>query len=357
MPIATGQFTIVDYNDALTLSGYISSNRPKTQMFNQDNGGYNPDWKTTNVVLTPSLYILGSTSDIISNSDVQTIEWFDVSNGTETKITSNTQYTVATSKPCALTIKDNVLAGLPGKDYMCKITYKDPSTGLSLIHKMSITFGRVVNGSGIADAVAWCPDGNVFKNGTVASLKAICELWRGSVVDSTNVTYQWYQQDSSIVTDQGAGVGWRKLTDAASVVTGTTASTLVVYPAAVTSYAVFKCLVKDTDSASTTYNQTFQDTITFIDNSDPYQVVITSTGGDVFKNGVGSTTLSAKVFQAGTEIDISGTKFTYKWYKYNKDGTLVTGFGGTGINYKTGKSLSVGDDDVDVKSTFMVEVN
>lgn len=37
MSKAQGQFTIVDYNDALTLTGYIGSNLAKTQMFNPDN--------------------------------------------------------------------------------------------------------------------------------------------------------------------------------------------------------------------------------------------------------------------------------------------------------------------------------
>lgn len=357
MAVATGQFTIIDYNDALTLTGYIGSNKAKTQMFNPDNNSYNPDWSTGNLVLTPSLFKLGTASDIITDAAVQSIDWYDVTNGTETLITANASYAIGASKPKALTVKTNVLAGLPGKDFMCKIVYRDPSTNLDLIYKMSISFSRVVNGGGIADAVAWCPDGNVFKNGTVASLKAQCDLWRGSVIDSTLVGYQWYQQDSSVTTDQGGGIGWRKLIDAANVVTGTTSNILVIYPSAVNVYGVFKCIAKDTDSGSNTYNQFFVDTVTIADQSDPLQVTITSTGGDVFKNGVGSTTLTAKVYQAGNEIDTAGTKYTYKWFKYDKDGTLVANFGGTGINFKAGKTLAVGDADVDIKATFSVEVN
>lgn len=48
------------------------------------------------------------------------------------------------------------------------------------------------------------------------------------------------------------------------------------------------------------------DVATFIDNSDPIQIVITSTGGDVFKNGQGSTVLTAVCYQAGAEIDSEG---------------------------------------------------
>jgi hypothetical protein len=82
-------------------------------------------------------------------------------------------------------------------------------------------------------------------------------------------------------------------------------------------------------------------------------VVITSTGGDVFKNGSGSTVLTAVVYQAGAEIDADG-KGTYTWTKYNKNGAIDTNWGTTGT--KTGKTLSVSSSDVATKATFMVVV-
>lgn len=357
MAIATGQFTIIDYNDALTLTGYISSNRAKTQMYNQDNNSYVPDWKTSPVILTPSLFRLGTDTDVISSAAVQEILWFDVTSGEEIAITDGTNYAIGATKPKALTIKGNVLAGFPGKDYLCKIKYKDPSTGLILPYQMDISFSRVVNGSGIADAVSWAPEGNVFKNGNVMSLIAACDFWRGSVVDTTLVSFQWYAQDPSVVADQGAGVGWRKLTEVSNQTTGVTTTRMVVYPDAVQGFAVFKCIVKDLDPDSSSYNQSFIDTLTFADQSDPIQVSITSTGGNIFKNGIGSTELKALLFQAGEEIDKAGTKYSYKWFKYKESGALDSNFGGTGIGYKTGKSLTVGDADVDIKATFRVEVS
>lgn len=354
MALATGQFTIIDYNDALTLTGFISSNHPKTQMFNPDNGSYTPNWASSNLVLTPSLYKLGTTTDVITTGQVISVKWFE---GTSTTpITTGGNFALSGPKNHILTVKANILVGLPGKDFTCEIVYRDPSTNMDLTHKMGITFSRTVNGGGIADAIATAPDGNVFKNETITSLKANIELWRGSVLDNTNVAYQWYVQDSSVSTDQGGGIGWKKLTDVAGKYTGSTSAELTVYADAVSSFAVFKASIKDTDSASNTYNQLFWDTISFIDNSDPIQIQISSTGGDVFKNGVGATTLKARVFRAGEELDIEGTKYTYKWFKYDKNGNLDPNFGGSGINFKSGKSLNVGDADVDVKGTFSVEI-
>lgn len=355
MALATGQFTIIDYNDALTLTGFIGSNHAKTQIFNPDNGTFNPNWASQNLVLTPSLYKLGTTTDIITSAEVTSVKWFEA--GSSTAITSTGNYALSGTKSHILTIKANMLSSVAAKDWICEVTYRDPSTGLSLQHKMSITFSKVINGGGIVDAIATSPDGNVFKNSDVPSLTAKVELWRGSVIDTTSVTYQWYMQDSSVTVSEGAGVGWKKLTDSAGKYTGCTTSTLTLFADAVTNYATLKVSVKDTDSASNTYNQLFWDTVSFIDNSDPYQIQVSSTGGDVFKNGVGSTVLTARVFQGGNEIDTAGTKFTYKWYKYDKNGILSANFGGTGINFKTGKTLNVGDADVDTKATFSIEIN
>lgn len=351
MAKAQGQFTIIDYNDALTLTGYIGANQAKTQMYNPDNGSYTPDWTGSNMVLTPQLFVAGSGTDVITSSAVHSVKWYDGSS--TTAITAGTSYALSGTKSHVLTIKTNVLAGLAGKDYRCVVVYRDATTDLDLSYTMSISLSRVVNGGGITDLVVTTPGGNVFKNDSVASLTAMAELWRGSSVDTTNVSYQWYKQDSSVTSDQGGGTGWRKLTNTANQFAGATSATLTVYASQVDSFATFKCIAKDTDSASSTYNKSFVDTASFVDLSDPYQVVISSTGGDVFKNGTGSTTLTARVYQAGVEVDSAGNG-SYSWTKYKSDGTVDTAWGTSGK--KSGKTLAVGSSDVTVKATFMVEV-
>ena len=347
--LSSGQISIIDYNDAVTLTGIINTNLAKTQMYNPDNNTYTPNWASQNMVLTPSLFKAGSAGDIIASNEVQSVKWY-IGNST-TPITANSQYALSGTKSHVLTIKANVLAGLAGQDYRCDVVYLDPTTNLSLTHKMSVTFSRVINGSGITDAIATTPNGYVFKNSSVSSLTAKIELWRGSVIDTTNVSYQWYMMDASVSTDQGGGVGWKKLTDTSGLYTGCTTNTITIYPNAVASYGVFKASIKDTDSASATYNQYFWDVVTIIDNSDPIQVIVESSGGDVFKNGVGSSTLTARLFQAGVEIDTAGTAYNYRWYKYNSNGVLESSWS------KTTKSFSITGDDVNVKATFRVDVS
>lgn len=347
--LSSGQISIIDYNDAVTLTGIINTNLAKTQMFNPDNDTYNPNWAIQNMILTPSLFKAGNAGDLIASSEVRSVKWY-IGNST-TAITANAQYGLSGTKGHILTIKANVLAGIPAQDYRCDITFLDSTTGLTLTHKMSVTLSRVINGSGITDAIATTPNGAVFKNSEVSSLVGKIELWRGSTIDTTNVAYQWYMMDSSVSTDQGGGTGWKKLTDVSGLYTGTTTNTITIYPNAVASYGVFKASIKDTDSASATYNQYFWDVITISDQSDPIQVVVESTGGDVFKNGVGSSTLTARLFQAGVEIDVAGTAYNYRWHKYNSNGVLESSWS------KTTKSFSITGDDVNVKATFKVDVS
>lgn len=346
--IASGSITIVDYNDALTLTGFVGTNHPKTQMYNPDNGGYSPDWSKQNLVLTPSLFKLGGNNDMIAASEVQSVKWYE--GNTLTPIASNSIYSLSGSKSHLLTVRTNTLAGLPGRDYRCEVTYLDPTTGLALTHKMGITLTRVVNGGGIVTAIATTPRGNVFKNGEVDSLAAKVELWRGSVIDTTDVDYQWYMMDPGTPSDQGAGAGWKKLTDSVGLYTGCRSSQMTLYPDAISSYGNFRVSVKDTDSASNTYNQFFWDTVSFIDNSDPIQGRIFSTGGEIFKNGIGSTKLTMQLFQLGDEVDAAGTKYTYTWKKYDKAGNLVASW------TKVGKSINLTGDDVDAKAVFFCNV-
>lgn len=355
--VSTGQFTIIDYYDATSLTGFISANQPLTQVYNPDNNTYNPNYASNNLVLTPSLFKSGSGTDIITSIRIQSIKWYD---GT-TEITNGGSYSLPTftsgqNRP--LTIKDNILNGATvSKTFTVEIVYKDEGTELNLTFKTSITITRVSNSAGVTVPVITAPSGNIFKNG-VGSLTAKAELWRGAQLDTTNLTYQWYKQDSSVTTDQGGGVGWLKLTSTADGggTTGYTTATLTVPASAVTGTATFKCIIKDTDSTSPTYNQSFSGTVSFVDQTDPIQIVVESSGGNVFKQGDGSTTLTARLFQNGAEIDTAGTKYTYKWYKRDKDGNQVANFGGTGIAYKIGKTLNVGSADVDIKATFVVEI-
>ena len=354
MAISMGQFTIHDYNDAVTLTGYISTNIQKYQIYNPDTDTVSPDYTSTNLILTPSLYVINSTTDIMTGAQtaIQSVRWFR--DNETTAITAGTNYAFEGTNNYKLKIKTNILTeAIPTATFRCEIAYTDPASSLVVTHIEDITINRVSSGGGVQTAIAATPNGNVFKNGTIDSLTATCELWHGSTIQTTGLTLQWYMMDSTVVTDQGGGVGWKKLTNTTNMYTGVTTTQMTVYNRAVDSLRSFKCVITDAN------HNNYQDFVTFNDYTDPIQVEVQSSAGDVFKNGNGSTVLTARLFQNGAEIDTAGTKYTYTWTVRDKDGNATQFDADTEspVSTKSGKTLTVDGGDVDVKATFIVEVN
>ncbi|MGM0864547.1 MAG: phage tail spike protein [Bacillota bacterium] len=77
---------------------------------------------------------------------------------------------------------------------------------------------------------------------------------------------------------------------------------------------------------------------------------VVSSAGGVFKNGIGSTVLKARIFLSGQEVDEDGANYTYVWYKRDKYGIPVSGF------QYIGKDLTVNASDIDEKATYTVDV-
>lgn len=359
MPIATGQFTITDYNDAPIINSWISANNSKTQGYSPDNDDYVPDYAKTPMTLTASLFISGTSVDILDAPDgiITNMKWYTNVKGVETAIPNATtrSYTVNTN-----------LVNEADREYVFKCDFTQDSTGLTVPVRSTITINKVINGTGIADAVIIAPSGNVFKNANKATLPAECQLWFGSAVanDVTANSFKWWKMDGSGTGgSHGVGAGWKEIITAQNgytieFVTATHTSTITIPRADVFSSAVYMCTVQDPAS-----KKIFKETINFLDTTDPIYVEIVSPGGNVFKNNQGSTILTAKVYQNGIEIDsaTSGTnKYTYKWYKYDKDGNAVDAKNvrqETRAAIFTGKQLSVTHEDVLIKATFLCEIS
>lgn len=96
------------------------------------------------------------------------------------------------------------------------------------------------------------------------------------------------------------------------------------------------------------------------DAESPYKVEIITATGSVIKNGRGSTTLNAIVYQGeGRITDVSGIRFT--WELYNKDGTTRS-WNGTSSYQKTGTgsacaSVTVTQDDVAGSANIICKIN
>ncbi|API92723.1 MULTISPECIES: phage tail spike protein [unclassified Virgibacillus] len=79
-------------------------------------------------------------------------------------------------------------------------------------------------------------------------------------------------------------------------------------------------------------------------------VNVVSSAGTVFKNGIGSTELTAVVYNQGNETDASGETYEYTWTKYDKHGNFDADW------TASGKKITVQASDIDEKAMYACEV-
>lgn len=339
--IARGQISIIDLNDAKSLNMYLRSSQPTTQIYNTDNVSFVPDWSQDPfLVITPELYVSGTTTDQMSQ--VKTKPTYTINGSTNL---NDFGAKVAETAPYALTINKNMVNVSQMKVQISAI-YTDPNiASFETPVKAEIQFTKTTNAGSTICAIAYTPKGNVFKNDQTSKLLAHCDMWRGSKIDNVDVTYQWYKMSST--------GEWEALNSSKSYgCTGYNTNELTIPASAVLNFESFKCEITDTDASSGTYHTKVSDILSFVDQSDPYYVEIYSTTGDKLLNGQGSTTLTAKVWQAGVCFDDqdSVAKFDFKWTKKNATGIQDMNWGNSGI--KTGTSITVEAAEVTQKAVF-----
>ncbi|AZU98921.1 minor structural protein [Bacillus phage pW2] len=361
--VASGQLTLVDLNDSKQLIMFIGSSQQRQVIYNPNGATYVPNYTTANNVLTPQLFVAGTSTDVANQAT--STKWFVQTNstGTPTEITaSTTDYTLGTGAPKTLTIKGNVLASNNSMTYICEMQFLDTDTGFTVTSKAEYEIVKITNGTNGTNgsngqdairATVWTPDGNTIKNAN-GTLKATCDLYVGSAVQSAGVTYKWYSQDpnATIANGQGdadGGDGWKLMKDTASAggVTNYTTKTITIPASAIMNIESFKCV-------ATYSTKKYADVCTVIDVSDPFMVTIV--GINTFKNGVGTTSLTAKIYQGGAEIDSAGTGgYTYTWYLYDNNNVKISNWNTTGS--KTGKTITVDGADVTVRGNIVCEVS
>lgn len=206
--VARGQVTIIDQNDAVSLQSFIGSNQPLTQVFNKDTNAYAPSWVSSPfLILTPALFVSGSasTDQITSVGNAASLtpgiksgsaKWHK--NGTVVTSGQDSCTIGTASAKYALTIKANHMSiAAPQVRYSFEAIYID-ANGLEIPFRSEIQFTQHLSAGATITAVAYAPDGIIFKNDETTNLHAHCDLWRGATIDTTNVTYAWGIKDSSV---------------------------------------------------------------------------------------------------------------------------------------------------------------
>lgn len=231
--------------------------------------------------------------------------------------------------PITITVSANATLGGSGQQQgKLSVPITSPVNTTLTINWSKVNTGAT--GSAGQNAVVFsivAPEGTVFSNGE-GSLTLEAKGYNGASTIQSGVTYVWSRYTSG---------EWQ-------TIAGGTSKTLTVEGSTVQSMASFKCQM-------TYNNKAYEDYVTLIDKTDNYQVEIISSGGDVFKNTVGTTQLLCVVYQNGQMVDEDGTQFTYLWGRFGANGEMLDdGY------FATGKIIEVNGDHVDGKTTFICEV-
>jgi hypothetical protein len=362
--VSSGQFTIVDNNDARTITSVLTTSGGTQQVFTKDEStvSFSPSWVTTNLTLSPKLYVSGLSEAMVWGS--LTNKQFSLTQGGTALTTASTSssfvdnsnaavsapFTVThgangTSTLSTLAVKANLLDTTTSFVIFFEADYIDSVTTLTSHIITQVTLSTVKTGT---NAVFIVIRGQTnIEQATGATKNNICvaaDLIRSSGVDTTALTYRWYESNASgaqintstanYITKYGfkntssgtnpvAAVGDLNV----NVPVGTAGNTHATVPvntmtlseSAVNKIGIYR--VDITDSDSKTYSQYF----TIYDISDPYTVRINSSTGDKLQNGIGNTSISPTVFYgAGQVTDLTGWSFTWRIYdKSGKRGAFV----------------------------------
>lgn len=330
--LAQQTYTIRRIVDGRSLNFLLQSNHALTQLFTPDPKTWLPNYSTTPLVITPSLLIAGEAGDQIARLKAAPT-WKINDSATLTTFGA----TAAVAAPYALTIRNNMDA-ISSLKIDCEAIYVQPVTLIEMPVKVSMTLTKVSNNGASIIAVGSAPLGTIFKNGIVTTLKARCDMWRGSEIDNTNVTYTWS------INQTGAWVVLTSTNAATYGITGFTTNEITIPAAAVINFASFKCVIKDTDSGSSTYNRMVEDVISFVDMSEPYEIDTTMPLGDGIASG-GTTKVKVDVRQGATRMpDSFFTGKIIEHFRYNSAGVMDNTWGTSG--YKSGRELTITEGDL-----------
>lgn len=139
--VGTGSINVIDLNDAKNVVVFIRSSIPATQVYDPVTSEYSPNWIDDKPVLTPELYVGGTTANVIAQA--KSIRWFvDGVEITE----SNADYTLGTETIKTLTINKNILSALTSLPITCEVVWTDTTVKWDILAKATFEFYKIKNG-------------------------------------------------------------------------------------------------------------------------------------------------------------------------------------------------------------------
>lgn len=211
---AQGQITIVDLSDARQLSAYLTSDMPKTQIFDPNNNSYTPNWNSSNLHITPTIY-LSQTPLQLTTSGLSVTWKRKEGAGSETALTSG-----ETVSGNVLTVNQNKLASVSSNmlTYIAYVTYLDPETKQNINARVDITYSLIRHATNVHNVSI--NGEQVFKYDKDNSLVGATQISLEAIASNVTITKWQYKKK------EGTWADYPTTTDNASI----TSATLIVKP-------------------------------------------------------------------------------------------------------------------------------
>lgn len=197
--VAFGSVTISDLSDLAELTVLPMSNLPLSVIYDPNYNTYTPNWATSNLELTPSVYYGGT--NVALGSTGLTITW-ERQEGTSGKTPLTTGETVTDS---VLTVSANKFnANSTAISYFVTASYIEPITGQTLVSMGQITFSMIKNGSW-AQTCTIVGD-SIFKYDTDQQISGASSITlTGNVNKVSIVEWQYLDANGDYVKYPGSG--------------------------------------------------------------------------------------------------------------------------------------------------------
>ena len=188
--VAYGSLTVVDITDIAEFSVQPMSNLPLAVVYNPDQGSYTPNWSSSNLQLTPSVYYGGES--VALGTTGLTITW-ERQEGVSSKTAITTGETIINNGVLSVTA-NKFTPSIPMITYIVTAQYTEPTSQQTLTAQGQITFSLVKNASSVKSCSL--SGETVFKYNASQTLVGNSSITITATVNNVSISSWKYQNGS-----------------------------------------------------------------------------------------------------------------------------------------------------------------
>lgn len=214
--VSYGSISIIDVTDVGELSIYPKSNLPQSIIYNPDQNSFTPNWGTSNLILTPSIWYAGE--QLLTTNNNVTVSWSRREGiGAVTALTTGETVSDGTVVISSETIPKGSLVVNQNKftenstmiTYIVAVSYQEPTLNQALTAQGEITFTMTKNSSTVKSATI--TGESVFKyngDGTIKGNVSTITLTGRVTGSGVNISaWQYQQANGTWATYPNSGTG------------------------------------------------------------------------------------------------------------------------------------------------------